>query len=413
MKKNMKRIIPVLATATILMGTGVLANNILTSENSSNEVQIQKVAIENPKENSIYINEKEMENVSLIKVNDKLLFPARQVFEALGYEVGYDVNTKVVTINKGAQFITFSSTSDAYTFAKMAPQPLGQAPIVKEGVTYVPVTLLTDIINMDGVSFPNENSLVILVNNDEELEASKIKTADIIDINEKNNTITIIDKERGEVVLNVKDLKVEFTTEDKELMVGQTVEVEYGDIMTSSEPPMNTPKSLKVVDKVSIVEVLSVEKDDKGNLSVLVKDSEIGEVMLNVSKELKITSQTEEKELKKGQTLEVVMGKAMTMSIPPMTNPKSINIIEKLEDKEEKLTGKATITNVDKENNRVTVNDENMGEVILNINDDVHIEYKNGDKELKNGQILDLEYSPIMTRSLPPVNNPIKIIVLN
>ena len=209
-------------------------------------------------------------------------------------------------------------------------------------------------------------------------------------------------------------------------MVGQALNVEYGEIMTASEPPINIPKSVKVVDKFSYGEILNVEKDDKNNTRVLFKDEEMGEVVLNLAPDFKVNFNTEDKELKKGQTLEVVLGRAMTMSLPPMTNPKSVSVInlkdnskeQKEDTNENTLKGIATIKSVDKENETILVTDEKIGDVVLNINDDVKIEYKNGTGTyaynwMVAGQKIEVEYSPIMTRSLPPINNPVKILVLN
>lgn len=410
MKKNIKKIIPMVAIAA-LMTTSVFANS-PKKENTALEQS-------NVKENSIYINGQLLENANLIKENGKTLMPVRAIFEKLGYEIDYDVNNKIISMSKMPHYITFSTTKDAYTFSRMAPQPLGQAPIVKEGVTYVPVELF-DLMGME-VKLTSNNVLYIGDGVEQEESTSAKKEQIIIkEIDEKNNTITVEDDKRGIVVLNIKDVKIDYTTEDKELMVGQALDVEYGDIMTASEPPINIPKSVKVVDKFSYGEVLNVEKDDKNNTLVSFKDEEIGEVVLVLSPDFKIDYTTEDKEIKTGQYLEVVLSRVMTMSLPPMNTPKSVKVMENVaveqeQDKqEETIKGTATIKSVDKENKTILATDEKMGDVVLNLHDDLKVEYKNGEAEwLVEGQKLEIEYSPIMTRSLPPINNPVKILVLN
>lgn len=410
MKKNIKKIIPIVAIAT-LMATSVFANS-PKKENTALEQS-------NVKENSIYINGQLLENANLIKENGKTLMPVRAIFEKLGYEIDYDVNNKIISMSKMPHYITFSTTKDAYTFSRMAPQPLGQAPIVKEGVTYVPVELF-DLMGME-VKLTSNNVLYIGDGVEQEESTSAKKEQIIIkEIDEKNNTITVEDDKRGIVVLNIKDVKIDYTTEDKELMVGQALDVEYGDIMTASEPPINIPKSVKVVDKFSYGEVLNVEKDDKNNTLVSFKDEEIGEVVLVLSPDFKVDYTTEDKEIKTGQYLEVVLSRVMTMSLPPMNTPKSVKVMENVaveqeQDKqEETIKGTATIKSVDKENKTILVTDEKMGDVVLNLHDDLKVEYKDGEAEwMVEGQKLEIEYSPIMTRSLPPINNPVKILVLN
>lgn len=412
MKKNIKKIIPMVAIAT-LMTTSVFANNVESTQNIALEQS-------NVKENQIYVNGELLENVNLIKENDTVLFPVRAIFEKLGYEIAYDVNTKTISMTKAPQYITFATTADAYTFARMAPQPLGQAPIVKEGVTYVPVSLL-NLIGMEN-ELTSENNLIIGEKVENETRQNPII---ITDIDEENNTVTVKDPKKGEIVLNIKDLKIDYTTEDEELMIGQALEVEYGDIMTASQPPINTPKSVKVVDKISYGQVVSVEKDEDNNTRVLFNDEERGEVLLILAPDFKVDYTTEDKELAVGQSLEVVLGKAMTMSIPPMNTPKSVKVVENsnTQSVEENvdnqvIKGNATIKSVDKENNQILVTDEEMGDVVLNLHDDLVVEYKNGEQLnaynwATEGQKLEVEYSPIMTRSLPPINNPVKITVLN
>ena len=413
MKKNIKKIVPIVAILT-LMTTSVFANNVIKG---------QKPAIEqsNVKENQIYIDGEVLENANLIKENGKVLMPVRAIFEKLGYEIQYISNSKTITMTNTPHFITFSTTKDAYTFSRMAPQPLGQAPVVKEGVTYVPVGLF-ELMGME-VELTSNNVLYIGEKSEEKTENRK-KQIIIKEIDENEQMVLVNDPEMGDVSLNIKDLKIDYKTEDKALMVGQALEVEYGDMMTKSMPPMNTPKSVKVVDKISYGEVLNVEKDEKNNLRVLFKDEEMGEVVLNIAPNFKVEYKGEDKELKEGQTLEVVLGKAMTMSLPPMNTPKSVIVIEDKKEEVENemedatIKGNATIKSVDKENKTILVKDEKMGEVVLNLHDDVKVEYKNAVgmnayNWMVEGQKLEVEYSPMMTRSMPPINNPVKIIVLN
>lgn len=61
------------------------------------------------------------------------------------------------------------------------------------------------------------------------------------------------------------------------------------------------------------------------------------------------------------------------------------------------------------------VNDEVMGEVMLIISDDTVIIDEAGvnvkAEDIKVGDVLTVEYSDVMTASLPPINNPVKIVV--
>lgn len=422
MKKNIKKFIPAMMAVSMLATSVVFANTAdKTVEASLITPAKQTTENDNSTENKV----DKVLAVKLVENNGVKIFPVREVFEQLGFEIGYDNVTKIVTLSKDALYVTFSQKADAYTFSKMAPQKLGQAPIVIEGKTYVPVSLLTEIMGMEGVTV-EDLTLTIKMEDTatETLENAKVlpilnKTI-ITAIDEKNNTITVSDEEKGEVVLNIKDLKIEYTTEAKSLAVGQAVEVVYGDAMTTSEPPVNTPKALKVINKYSLVKVISLE-EDKDTKKLLVEDEKLGEVALIISKDTKIN---DIEKFEEGQILKVAMSDAMTMSLPPQTVAKEISIfdIEKLdieEKDEEKEAVEVKIVEFDKENKQITIEDEKLGKVVLNITDEVKLESEeNQDKKLDNfdwakkDAKIKVVYGDIMTRSLPPINNPVKIIVL-
>lgn len=409
MKKNIKKFIPAIMITTMLASSAVFAayaNNAQKIENS-----IEVGANQN-------INSSKATVVELIQEGENLFLPVRTTFESLGFEISYEPTGKIVTLTKGPVYVTFTTTKDAYTFARTAPQMLGQAPIVKDGSTYVPVTLLTDIMQMEGVTI--DGLTLTIEEKKEEAKLPALKQTIITEIDEEKNTITVKDSEKGTIILNSKDLKIEYTTDEKVLSVGQAVEVEYGDIMTASEPPINTPKSLKVVQRYNIVEVLSVEKDEKENTKVLVKDSEMGEVMLIVSKETKMEGLDD---ISAGQILKVAMSSAMTMSIPPQTFAKEIHYVsiepatEITEQAVEAEASEVEVISIDKENKQITVKDAKLGEVVLNMDGDVQIIFEDSSNvsdnyEFKVGQKLSVVYGPAMTRSLPPINSPVKLTIL-
>ena len=82
-------------------------------------------------------------------------------------------------------------------------------------------------------------------------------------------------------------------------------------------------------------------------------------------------------------------------------------------------TGTATVKEVteDKEHDLtiVTVEDEELGEVVLNIGKDTEIvkgEEKLTAADLTKDMKLSVEYGAAMTMSLPPQNNPVKVTIL-
>lgn len=70
-----------------------------------------------------------------------LMVPVRAVAEALGYGVEWFEDTQSVQLGKS---LMFSIGEDSYSFARMAPTPLGAAPVLKDNRTFVPI----DVFNL-------------------------------------------------------------------------------------------------------------------------------------------------------------------------------------------------------------------------------------------------------------------------
>ncbi len=84
---------------------------------------------------------------------------------------------------------------------------------------------------------------------------------------------------------------------------------------------------------------------------------------------------------------------------------------ETTEETAEQVAGIATVTGISE--TTITVNDNVLGEVILNIAEETEILNADGEKatiaDLSEGDLLEITYSDVMTLSLPPQNTPVKI----
>lgn len=84
-----------------------------------------------------------------VTVNGVPMLPVRDVAEAFGNEVTWIGEGRTVTVG----FASFSIENDSYAFAKMAPQALGQAPVLiampgdENATTYVPAAFFTAVMN--------------------------------------------------------------------------------------------------------------------------------------------------------------------------------------------------------------------------------------------------------------------------
>lgn len=251
----------------------------------------------------------------------------REAAEALGFKVEWIAESKTITLTKGAVYITFTIGEDGYTFARTAPMPLGAAPEIKNGKTYVPVELFTELMQLTA-STDEKGINIITVN---ELTGN----ANVTDIS--SGTITVKDKEIGEVVLHISKntkitdadgnaVKAEVITEGSEL------EVVYGDAMTQSLPPQNNPKSIVVITKAAdnaednaIMDTLSITGSVTAieNGMIIVESDEDS----NNTVALKITDNTNgNTDVKKGDKVTASYSPIMTRSIPPQSECFEINL---------------------------------------------------------------------------------------
>lgn len=168
--------------------------------------------------------------------------------------------------------------------------------------------------------------------------------------------------------------------------------------------------------------VKSVTEDEEYDYTaVLVEDEKLGEVQLNLGEESEIVLADGTKgtpaEIKEGMNLDIEYGEAMTMSIPPQNNPVKVTVLGEDEEQpaeEEKVAGNAVISQI--EENKVTVADDKLGEVVLNIGEDTKIVLLDGTEGTLSDLAADMdvvvEYGAAMTASLPPQNTPVSITVV-
>ena len=208
-----------------------------------------------------------------ITQDGKTLLPVRAVATALGLNVEWNAEQKSVVLEDLPLYVTFRTGVDGYTFAKTAPMPLGQAPIIIDSVTYVPVELFSDILayTVDDT----DNGIVIFDETEESSTEESTETTTVTEDSTETTTSAKSDEtateETTEVDAKATDKEILFNDEvmgevrlcpnddtkitDKDgneikitdIKVDNEIEVEYSDVMTDSLPPLNNPISIKVV----------------------------------------------------------------------------------------------------------------------------------------------------------------------
>ena len=287
MKKNILR----LATAAIIAVSAVVPSSMAFAEYNpdkvinENEPSTKNISVEN----AVFIDNEILDGAELVFSEDVPMFPARKVFEALGYTVEWKGETRTVIISYLPRYITFSIDIDGYTIAKTAPMKLNKAPELINGITYVPVNILSELLEMDINDFEENVPYNLYITTEQE-----------------NADDTISDEVGSDgAVSDGGNIDEEVSTE------------------VSSEDEISTETGSEEKN----VKVISLEND-----LILVDDAEKGEVALAVGDDTVIVfddgENAELSDIKEDAELYVEYGEEMTMSIPPINNPVKIVIFK-------------------------------------------------------------------------------------
>ena len=275
-------------------------------------------------ENKLVVNNNEI-SAEYIKADDgTFMIPLRAVCEELGFTVNWIEESRTIELIKGALYITCSPDADGYAFSRRAHQPLGKAPMLVDGTTYVPAEFISEILY--GRLYPWDTPYAILVPHDPALlagpEAVSVYATEI-----GENTVTVVDFTIGEVILNITEDTEILDAEGKELALADIdsamqLEVVYDDAMTASIPARTnavkiqaTGEIAKIVKEGTVTEII---KDEEGNVTQLILGE--NEVALNVAAETVVkTADGEEKtlsDIEVGASVKARTNGMATMSIP-------------------------------------------------------------------------------------------------
>ena len=396
MKKFVSTLLALALGVSAVAATAVLAEKneevALISANTQFELVVDGAVIEAPQ---VLYNE------------GNLMIPLRKVCETLGLTINWDAETDMITIEKLPVYITCYPNVDGYTFAKTAPIFLGEAPILIEGTTYVPVSFVDKILH--GTSSIEGNRIIVTYAQTSALTANAVVTG------VENGRLVVNDKVRGEVIANITE-ETQLVDVNGEviglvdLKEGSEIEITYGEVMTASLPPVTNAVKVVLVKKAEVVNTGVITEVNENKVTVM--DDVMGEVVVNVTEETEIVDVNGEaktiSDLKADMRVNVVYSEAMTASLPPITNAVKVVLVKKAE-----VFNTGVITEVSE--NKVTVMDDVMGEVVVNVTENTEIVDAKGEaktvSDLKADMRVDVVYSEAMTRSLPPITNGVKIVI--
>ncbi len=258
---------------------------------------------------------------------DNVMLPLRALCETLGYEVGYDAQTTMITLTKGVHYITMYPTKDEYTFSKMAPMSLGIAPQLVDDRTYVPVSFVENILQGVGCEVLQNGEILI---SDPEKAENNYRVATAIEVLDET-TLLVMDEILGEVEVTFTEETIFQGIGLAEIEVGTEFMVEYVDnAVTMSLPAQAVAKtvmSVELYEEAFPVEIANVAFAgtiaEVGEDFVLV-ETENGEIRLNVSEETNIHHAMNRRlyrinDLEAGMKISGTHSEAATFSLPPQS----------------------------------------------------------------------------------------------
>lgn len=275
----------------------------------------------------IFVNN-EMLDADTYVDGEHVMLPLRAICEALGYEVGYDAESTMISLVRGAQYITMYPTKDEYTFSKMAPVSLGIAPQLVDDRTYVPVSFVETILQSVGCTV-DQNGEIRITDPKEEENTYRLATL-LEDVNE--NSALVMDEILGEVIVSFTEETIFQGVSLADIKKDTEIMVEYaGDAVTLSLPAQASAASVM---SVALYEEVNAPEEVAGvayegtitevGEDFVVLETENGEIRLNVSEETLIRH-TMNRRLYRIDDLEVGMkisgthSEAATFSLPPQS----------------------------------------------------------------------------------------------
>ncbi|WP_048601572.1 copper amine oxidase N-terminal domain-containing protein [Rubeoparvulum massiliense] len=268
-----------------------------------------------------------------------VLIPLRVIAEALGYEVIWHGENQSIELVRLPHWVTLSIGEDQYGFGKMAPQPLGVAPVLRENHTYVPLSLFTQLIpGYEGKVEGNILSITAEENN-QEAEASQLGEiyGTINKLTSTNHGISLEVVQDGKeampentIILHVSDETVILnpitgeSLSSSKLQEGDLIRASYGPAVALSMPPQSAAVRIEVLQEVGFTTgTIGEIHETDGITSILVGDLTKG-IQFTIGKETIIVDQDDKvlpiSSLSKDMKVDVYHSLAMTKSLPPIAN---------------------------------------------------------------------------------------------
>lgn len=173
-----------------IIATSLFISVPIYAENNSTKAVIVNKNVEN---NTLIINGT-LVPVNTYIENEQLMIPLRKSAELLGFDVEYDNERRTINLNNGIVKTTLTVGVDSYFKASSKAigltqaKPLGAAPKIVDGVTYIPAIFYNLMYSNDNTVIINDNIIVINTNDTtNDMASRKIE----FNIGDKKHTISL------------------------------------------------------------------------------------------------------------------------------------------------------------------------------------------------------------------------------
>lgn len=412
MRNTTKRL---LAIAAIVTTVGAFATvNAEYDPNNTNEVPMiaTKSVAEN---NTVTVNGFQIVNQKIMN-GDTVMIPLRAVAENLGYMVIWNETDCSIEITRG-DFTTTLKIGDTMCGSGENASALELAPtLVDDCTTYVPLSFIGGVLN---------GRADVLADGSVEINEFKEVVITSVSENADEKYIIVNDAVQGEVIVYIAE-ETEITKNGEvasfeDLTADMPISVVYSTAMTMSLPPQTTAVKIEIpaevaedaVKTVMVTEVLE-------NNAIMVNDPTLGDVMVYVADETKITKNGEVakfEDITKDIKLNVVYSPAMTMSLPPQTTAVSIEILdESAAIAVETVDFSGVIKEINEDGMVIVDVDNSDMDIALIISEETNIVHAMNRRlykadDLAKDMKISGKHSAAMTRSIPPQTAAIEIII--
>lgn len=213
----------------------LVAVRLLTGNASAESASAQSITEPTYK---IWVNDAPLD-APIYENGEHIMLPLRAICEAMGYSVDYDHETAMISLSRGAHYITMHPTEDAYTFSKMAPVSLGIAPQLIGGRTYVPIRFVSEILPSADCSMEPNGEIRITDPKQAGTHFQAVVALDGI----KDGLLSVMDEILGEVTVSITEETIFQGIAPADIQKDTAFMIEYRDHAVSASLPAQATAS--------------------------------------------------------------------------------------------------------------------------------------------------------------------------